>query len=887
MCAAAAVGLWACNTNEIDVPYPDQPDQEQQGSDWQQVGLPDGQSYIHATGTPASNLRVISRDDLKYLAAPIEGFTDITFKAGTPEGVLPKVGEIICVAPDAEMAPAGYMCRIDEVSNQGGAVTCSGSAATLDEAFTNHDVDMYLSPEGLAEACGGSVYELVADNGSRFDDDDTQPGDTEPVIGVDLRGWKLGGKVDFKAKTEIEGHEARGIEVTGTAKFDSDKYFEGNKEMAGAGWKVNADINVNAGLFYAMAFQSREDTGLPYSKLDLWSQFKMGAHASLTGEWNQAHDAAQGRKYAAPIFNIPPKMFVVPVTIAPGVTIPVRFTVKSRTEVGIFGDVKWDFGFDYKCTAHTGFTVSDSQVEMMTPKIVQPQGSPFQVENKFSFNAGLFLQFPTTVTFPVINEKVSGIVLRYTPRLELTTSGEVDFTNKDESLYSVNPDISLDLAGDIGAKWYLRTPVKKWQICTNPISLELPTVKLLTCPLLPQALPQTQRKDGASTGTVRWSVAKPPLYGAFLGVLSHEPKMIVTDQDGKIFATLNGGVVEELKNAFVYQATVSGMDPDRDYYAVPVIDIFQLTMRGTPVKMGDYALPSQLLTGISESVLGQVLTLSYTPEGKLKRLYCRMDEDGATEVLYSYPSKPQAEGYLLPEQIEVYYWESDASGEPLRRDEVIRVSSIKYDNTGRITSAHFYDQELPTDPEPESGTVTFRYDPSHGHLTEIRGGGGQGNIAWKIGENADGRTYELSGITVRDDEGTGSSMNWAYDKEPTSNVHGQWTYTMWTNDLLMPFAHAGLIGEGPNVLPSQATIMSEGEVTKCTMSFKLNSTGYVGCEYLTAYIEGYGNYTFGLNYSYAGGRSLLAAPSRTGDKNVRIPFLPGKGKSRLFGKRSH
>lgn len=894
LCAAATAALWSCNTNEIDVPYPEQPGQEEQGDPWQKLGMPDGESYINASGTPAANLRVIPREDLRFLAQKVDGFTDLLFRADTPQDILPKVGEIVTLAPDPDLAPVGYTCVIEEVKEENGQIRCTGRAATLDEAFDDYNLDMFLSPDGLAEACGGVAYDLVPDTQSRYTDEidgdeDLGDGDRNPVIGVDLRGWKLGGQVKFVTDASISGNEAMGIRVTGTADFDSDEFFKNDKEYQQADLHLQAHAKVEAGMYFAMKYQDSKDNPAMEAgdaRVDVWSQFALGANARLAAQWGQQHNAETGRKLNAPVFKMKPKYFRIPVVIA-GVPYQIRFVVGSRTDVGVFGNVQWDFGFDYTYTMHTGFMLSGMSLEMMPVETVQGDGSPFKVENKFSFDAGMYLQFPTHVTFPVVHEKLSGIVLQATPRLELTASGEVDFTNKEENIYTVNPEIALDLATDVGAKWYVRLPGTKWKKCTTPISLSLPTLNLLTCPLLPEALPQTQRKDGATTGTVRWTLADPPLYGSFLGLCSKAPKMIVTDADGKLFATLDGGVYDKLNHATVFQATVTGMDPNKDYYAVPVVDIFNFTMRGTPVKMGDYALPSQLLTGIHNSILGQVLTLSYNPDGTLKRLYWKPDDEGAEEVLYTYPDKPQAEGYMLPTQIEMYTWgKNNYENETLTREEVTRFTSIKYDNTGRITSAHCHDQELPTDPEPESGTVTFFYDPSHGHLTEMRGGGGKMTLAWKATENANGRIYQLTGLTVRDEEGDGMSGNWQYGNDATANAHGQWTVAFF-NDAFLPFQFAGIMGEAPNVLPNKITMMSEGEASTALFSYKLDNIGYVSRESITSFVEGYGDYTFNMDYTYSGGRSPMAAPAPQKTQKVKIPFRPGKGFSKgLFPHKS-
>ena len=214
-------------------------------------------------------------------------------------------------------------------------------------------------------------------------------------------------------------------------------------------------------------------------------------------------------------------------------------------------------------------------------------------------------------------------------------------------------------------------------------------------------------------------------------------------------------------------------------------------------------------------------------------------------------------------------------------EEPNEIYKVGYNGSGFLSSMNYSFEDVNEDgyKESESGEASISY--SNGHVTKITMSGkgsfyeddyryswtGTGSVTFTWSKN------RLVKVTWKETEkGAGETWNyteeWVYGYEDADeNIYLQYTpslaYAM--EDNLDIFAYVGLLGEGPDVLPSSATYYeeetsSDGDdyTNEKTYSFRygFNKNGSVSYTYVN-------NSRYDFSYDYAETRSMAWGDSQT------------------------
>lgn len=813
------MALTGCYTNYIDEPLPPSDDEQEETDIFE--GVDSVSQHFNVTYDLQPDAHLYTVDDARYiLNNNVLDYLSSTviFSPDMPDDKQPYVGESFMILAN-EKAPFGVMGTVTDVQKALGGIKVDFTRADYTDIFYNLDMDVQVNAATLGESmyyyypstCSDQFYPEPPEAGTLS----RKKGGVAGSGGIYLELKKDGDdnsftinpaiSKDFKDDTGASSLE-RGVKVSGNAYLTIGCKTLSRRKVIRQGQDVSDEMNF-----------------LPY--------LSMGAKAGVEA-------------YVRRTFETP-KADVVFVVITP-VGIPVAyFGVQSWLELILEGRVGVDFSvgktFSFPVSVGSDLNLNFGHVNCTGQR---PALSGLKVEG------GVYggIHFAPYVG---LLHKDLGVGADIEIKAGVEAHTEVDLLHLD-----MKQPVSIDGVWEINASVYpnfilenIFTSVSDWKK-----SFFRPKVLLNgSVPMMP-VMPEFEDMAGvraakSRTASVTWfqEFALLNLCGCTTGmnILEPDQKTIFKSIDGKSMAAL-----PDKKTRM--SVTVSGLDPDKQYYAQPYISYWGLKITGEPVLLGT--------TGNRLSAMGKWFTFNYDTRGRLSKLTNYISAEGSEGDL-----KPEITTYTYSPRLSVlnsqmnresridengnieYYWVQD----------FVSMTNIELNNDGTISRCSLMDNE-------DIGMAYFTYD-DEGHLTSIRtsypGESDLMTLTWDDGCLMSWETREGGELVQR--------INFAYELITDNyNAPRQWSAM---DGVYLPYlTYSGLVGPGPNYHPTAMTVTdfdTDGnDVIRVQGKVELNALKYIKEE--TLFIDGF---EFQIPYAY---KAVNTPPSMGASRSASTVRLP-------------
>lgn len=787
-------------------------------------------------------------DDSKKV---LPGDLKIYLNHEVPEGLIPKQGTIIVIPQSGEKVPLPYMGRIEYIDG----VEMRMSEVRLEDVFSDLEMDIRLNAEQLSEL-PAVVY--TVDDASAEEITDNEFFENAPSSA-------LKNAVDGADATMTTGRSRASSPFTDDTVDDRE---QGSIELR----KIEGGFQISASQAFKHPKLSEkypveiEAEGMITFR-PLYKEIKKTIKDSYEEKQyeEEGWEIDFGTKLGFEISNNSLGRPLAIKTPTLGAVVPIPYTTlllwfRDRLEIGLKGAVNFGFGWNNK----TQFKV---RKEIRNGEVVKSS-----IESDFNWQDGLKWEverLTMTGSFYIQNNLAShlgGCSLALMGKQKATLSGTADVL--DAALYAKNPMLSFDLS--TSAHIYMMDP-RDWTNLGWNISCSAPPISYDRFAIFPQCDNAVGlRGKGSPDGEVKYQ--NDIFY--LLWPLVRKLDMDIVDEEwfnnrseSHVFGHFEPSFVDRKNFVSNYKLQFTGLNPEREYYAVPKCNVLGKEYYGTPIPLA--------ATKLRIGIIGPGRYMGYDMDVYVSFAY---GNDGRISMIDNRMADTKSYFTYNPAQIKSVEYVVDEHNNYVPRY-VSNIKNMKFDEkSGVLTSCRWYE-------DGDYGNVKLYYDDQY-HLTGVSDHGTDGSSTTSIEWDKDGRLLRINSH----EDGGGTVMDFKYPAvfdESNKNTHLQWTLIAG-----MGFGELGmgrLVGRPTSYLPTGVVITekySDGtDVTAYSIKYEFNEDGSVAKESYN--VEGiwvhmpYGYRMVGVSDEEIARDKFLGTSRNSGQNTKRQPFVNFK----LFGKK--
>ncbi len=825
-----AIAMSGCYTNYIDEPQPSDSDKELSEQDvLEAIGADFDPQNEHINYSLAPNAHQIDEGSItgiitdEYILPGVDQIT-IDIPLFNKLGKL-NVGDILVIMP-SENVPFGLLARVEDIEQRGENYVLELSEAEYDDAFETIDVELIVTADEAA-TLDGLAY---TDNSNLNSEDELSRANDKtkykvPKIGLDIHDINNGVvklDVEFKKKTK----ESTPWLFNG----------KGSLEYQDKGSRIVISKKANGTTRYDVTLAGRMDL--------------KGSITAGIGTDNIKVDKDKVFECETPIFEKSTPKGKFPIYAGIGIYFTGAFSGEVSTSFKLGALVYFSQSFTFE----DGTWENPSTSMMTLPEESSSKGAINGFQPWFKWEK---LNIKGSVAFGIKSAAFGQWCKKITPKnrkeyyrrqkdgiagaieSSVTYGFELDVDILDKDAFKESPRCR-EIA-EAETKIVSRCDDKKHPILSQ-LGSTLVYTKFIDNPSYP-VFPtyesySSKFNDDKTIAEFTWYSYDPYFLDA-----------IVSDEKIELLEGSGDKVVKSIEPTYLGQGympgdnsykakkktvTISGLDPDKEYFIRPVISYLFKQFYGAKIP----------LTGQQEhkvAAIGNAIAIGYNEAGLPKKI---IENQMERTTYYTYNQKGKIETINLKYWDEEYpvnlydfsflgnsksitYCKSTEMGEA-----GYTVVKAKYDNSNRIQSFH------------DGVDMTQLFYWENGNIVKIE-------------------TF--------DDNKLQTSVSLIYDnKNEHINHHMQWTYVL--SNELAPFTLAGLLGPTSMNLPIKAIITDEGETQTVNISYDIDKeTNYILEERFT--MDGI---TMRLPYAY---RDMIVQ-SRSADSNLFNFYKPQLFKNR-------
>lgn len=792
-----ALATVACGENYIDEPVSNteiDTDEISGGIEMDTISSYHKYEFKYSDDVVELNEEQISYLDDNYTILP--GDLSIHIKAVTPEGTFPKEGAIIVIPQSGNKVPLPYMGRIDWIDGN----TMHMSEVDLEQVYSYLDLDVRLNTEQLSELYGVEYY--INDAGVN-EISDNEFFDLAPAC-AQRNKLKLG----------EEDNQTPPLLV-------SSPFEENSVEDRKQGTITLRRVDDGYELSISQAFKHPEITDKypveinPEGKIILRPLYKK-VKKIIRDNFNEVDIVDEGWEIdfgCALNFAIKSSKVLKPISIKTptfAAIIPIPYTplniwLRDRIEIGIEGSINFGFGWNSKVQITTHKELRGDEV------IKKEINSDFNWENGLKWKMKNLTMNGSIYYENIIGTHISGCPLALMTKQKATLSGSADIL--DDELWAKNPMLSFDITTK--AYIYAMDP-REWTNLGYSVGFAAPPISYDHFPVFPQCNnPLGLRAVASSNAELTYEsdifyLLAPLIKSPDINIV--DDSWFIDRSDSNIFKSGKASFVSRKGFTSNYIMKLSGLDPAKNYYAIPSCKIFGKKYYSNPIPFSSAALRLGIIgpSNIRYDDNYASITFAYDNNGRVSRIYNTMSDIRAyfsyepmtiKSIEYNYDD----DGYYVPQYCSLF-------------------SNMKFDEeSGVLTSFRWCE-------DGDYGNVKLYYDSDY-HLTGLSGNATDGYSASSFDWDEDGRLLKFTNI---DSEGYNTIFEYRYPllKESDKNHHLQWTIFAG-----MPFDVLGmgrLVGRPTSYLPSGLKITEKYEdhieVEDIPIKYKFNKDNSISSE---------------------------------------------------------